>query len=190
MMVRFGTWAKFWLVQAITVGRIVGALVFICVAFIPELRGVAAAAFSYCVLSDLIDGYVARRLKVATSFGQVLDLLGDKYLTIVSCVYAIHDGIWLLPCAFIILREVLSLSLRTLAAAGQAPLRSSRLIGGLVSGSLWLATFLLLIDYPIADPAFARVVFSVVAVFYLVYFPYQLAFGYRALKIIVQRELE
>ena len=50
------------------------------------LRWVALGIFSLACLSDLLDGFIARRLKQRTSLGAILDPLADKTLLITSFI--------------------------------------------------------------------------------------------------------
>ena len=51
--------------------------------------------------TDLIDGYLARRLEAETYLGKVVDLISDKSMTIVSLLYAAARGISIFPLALI-----------------------------------------------------------------------------------------
>lgn len=57
------------------------------------LRFVALGIFALAVISDGLDGYLARRRKEFTRAGAILDPLADKILLITSliCVYLIKD---------------------------------------------------------------------------------------------------
>lgn len=53
---------------------------------VTEAYGLAAAIFLAAALSDLLDGYVARRFKVVTKLGAFLDPVGDKLNMLVATV--------------------------------------------------------------------------------------------------------
>jgi len=82
----------------VTIFRILSVPVFIAtvVYYNPQrdfLRFVALGIFSLAVISDVIDGYIARRYREKTKAGAVLDPLADKLLLISAfiCLYLTKD---------------------------------------------------------------------------------------------------
>jgi CDP-diacylglycerol--glycerol-3-phosphate 3-phosphatidyltransferase len=78
----------------VTIGRILLVPFFIAtvLSFSPErpyLRWVALSLFLIAVISDIIDGYIARRFHQKTKAGAILDPLADKILLISAfiCLY-------------------------------------------------------------------------------------------------------
>src|SRR5574344_1003429 len=70
-------------VNAITLFRLLGAFILIPVYFMFDLK--VASIFSLTLfLTDLIDGFLARKFKVSTFFGSSMDALSDKVLGSVS----------------------------------------------------------------------------------------------------------
>jgi CDP-diacylglycerol--glycerol-3-phosphate 3-phosphatidyltransferase len=81
-----------------------------------ELLG--AAIFGIASFSDWLDGYLARRRKQVTAFGQVIDPLADKLLTSAAFISLVQMGLapaWMV--AVIIGREFAVTGLRNLAYA-------------------------------------------------------------------------
>ncbi len=84
----------------ITVCRIV-AVPFLIVAVLyytpaqDQLRFVALGIFSFAVISDMVDGYVARHYRQRTKAGAILDPVADKLLLISAflCLYKVGDTI-------------------------------------------------------------------------------------------------
>tara|TARA_B100001057_G_scaffold167063_2_gene167775 strand:+ start:2044 stop:2589 length:546 start_codon:yes stop_codon:yes gene_type:complete len=73
----------------------------------------AAALFTLASLSDWLDGYLARRLNIATKLGAFLDPVADKLLvTTVLIMLAERFSALLLPAIVIISREIVISSLR------------------------------------------------------------------------------
>lgn len=117
-------------------GRIVlGAVTWLRVALVPviislivigpEVDGAFVAAvvlFTIAALTDLLDGYLARRWSFSTRLGTFLDTTADKLLvsgTLLALVEVGRTTAWI---AFIIIgREILVLGLKGAVAAGGAP---------------------------------------------------------------------
>jgi CDP-diacylglycerol--glycerol-3-phosphate 3-phosphatidyltransferase len=79
---------------------------------------VGAAIFALASLTDWLDGYLARRRKQVTSFGQLMDPLADKLLVTAAFVSIVQMGLapaWMV--AVILGREFLVTVLRSIAAS-------------------------------------------------------------------------
>jgi CDP-diacylglycerol--glycerol-3-phosphate 3-phosphatidyltransferase len=75
----------------------------------------ATAIFSLAALTDLLDGYLARKLGQISKLGAFLDPVADKLMVAVVLVLVVqqHPTIWLaLPAAVIIGREITVSALR------------------------------------------------------------------------------
>jgi CDP-diacylglycerol--glycerol-3-phosphate 3-phosphatidyltransferase len=89
---------------------------------------VAAAIFGIASLTDWLDGYLARRRKQITAFGQFIDPFADKLLTIgafISLVQLELAPAWMV--AIIVGREFAVTALRTLAHARGSTMPASPL---------------------------------------------------------------
>ncbi len=77
--------------------------------------GIAATLFTIAALTDMADGYLARRWHITTTLGAFLDSVADKVLVVGSLVVLIEVGrAW---AAFIIIgRELAVMGLRGVAA--------------------------------------------------------------------------
>jgi CDP-diacylglycerol--glycerol-3-phosphate 3-phosphatidyltransferase len=89
---------------------------------------IGAAIFGLASLTDWLDGYLARRRKQVTPFGQVIDPLADKLLTsaaLISLVQMELAPAWMV--AIIIGREFAVTGLRSLAYARGVTIAASPL---------------------------------------------------------------
>ena len=90
--------------------------------FYTEHRWIAGLLFAIASITDLLDGYIARRTGKTSSFGTFLDPTADK-LTVISALVLLvgmHGELWLtLPGLVIVCRELLVSSLREWMAERQ-----------------------------------------------------------------------
>ena len=112
----------------LTIGRLFLTALFVAVMSIPDqlLKSVdlldyritiATLFFLIASLTDFLDGYIARKLKLVTDFGKLMDPLVDKILT--SAVFIILTKENMIPAWItitIISREFLVTGLRLLAS--------------------------------------------------------------------------
>ena len=80
----------------------------------------ALALYLAAVLTDWVDGYVARRMKTISAFGKIADPIADKILVLGAFIALLRNRELDIPLwgVFLILaRELLMGGLRTLAAA-------------------------------------------------------------------------
>lgn len=107
---------------------VVPVMVFTRAAQIDNHFEIAAILFLVAALTDVLDGYWARRTTGGTVLGAFLDTTADKILvtgTLLALVSVGHVSIW--PAAVIIFREFLVMALRGVVAQG----------GRIVPPSMW-----------------------------------------------------
>ena len=103
----------------LTVSRIILAPVFLALVLIEDVwaRALALLVFVVAALTDLYDGYLARKTGVVTGFGKFMDPLAYKILTssaLVAFVALGYARVWMvLP---IVVRELFITGLRSVAA--------------------------------------------------------------------------
>jgi cardiolipin synthase (CMP-forming) len=136
---------RVWLVESISLFRLVAALLFAFIAFKNMPIAVVAGLYVLAMATDVIDGYAARKLNVETYFGKVLDLVGDKSLTGVSLLYAAGCGINVFPLAMIAIREIIMLGARMIIVEGTQLFPTNRILGGMMWLLLWGNTLFLVL---------------------------------------------
>ncbi|PCH52134.1 MAG: CDP-diacylglycerol--glycerol-3-phosphate 3-phosphatidyltransferase [Cellvibrionales bacterium] len=75
----------------------------------------SGALFGIAALTDLLDGYLARRLKLETPFGAFLDPVADKLIVAVALVLLLEQNasaLFAIPAMVIIGREIVVSALR------------------------------------------------------------------------------
>lgn len=103
--------------NVLTLLRIALIPVFVAVYYLPLpwANAVSALIFAGAALTDLLDGYLARRLGQTSRFGAFLDPVADKLMVAVVLVFLLeaHPTPWLAaPAAVIIGREITISALR------------------------------------------------------------------------------
>ncbi|MCL1785997.1 MAG: CDP-diacylglycerol--glycerol-3-phosphate 3-phosphatidyltransferase [Alphaproteobacteria bacterium] len=101
-------------VNSLTAFRFVAAFAIIpC--FIYEFFGLAFVLFLLAAITDFFDGYLARKFKVATKLGGVMDHIADKFLiAITSILIAMLWPMWFIsvPVILMLCRELYVSGLR------------------------------------------------------------------------------
>lgn len=94
------------LVNAVTVLRIAGSLALLAVV---PLSAPYFAVYAVCAMSDVLDGWIARRAKVASAFGASLDSAADAifaFALIASLlsVVRLSTALWLWMAAIVLIK--------------------------------------------------------------------------------------
>ena len=116
---------RFWnLPNSITALRMLAVPVLLVLPLFPGPAGsrVVAWIFIVAAVTDIIDGWLARRGQQVTQIGQLLDPLADKLLVTTSLIVLLSVGRippWALPLVVVIIgRELAVTGLRGIASAG------------------------------------------------------------------------
>lgn len=130
------------LVNMITMIRVIG--VFLLLPIYIKYGGVATAILSIgCYLTDLIDGYIARKAHVSTFFGSMFDGIADKLFTLANLVLLVKiSKNAILPISF----EILIVIIQSIKFSQNENVQSSKVgkiktwIIGITVISLYLIT--------------------------------------------------
>ena len=104
----------------LTVSRILLIPVFVLIfsSPTPGRSLVAAIVFVVAAITDLLDGYLARRRSQVTKLGRLLDPIADKLLVLSALILLVQfDRVGALVAILIIAREVAVTGVRAIAAA-------------------------------------------------------------------------
>lgn len=97
---------------------------------IPVSQFLAGIVFIVASVTDYLDGYLARKLNLVTSFGAFFDPMADKLLVIAAFILLIDKGVVPSWAVFIIIaRELLVTGLRVLLATHDGKVMSAALPG-------------------------------------------------------------
>lgn len=135
--------------------RILLIPVFVVVYYIPISWAAPAAAFIFWLagVTDLLDGYLARRLNQQTAFGAFLDPVADKIMVAVALVMIVehYENLWIaIPAMIMICREIIISALREwMAELGQRASVAVSSIGKIKTAAQMFALFLLIWQYSV-----------------------------------------
>ncbi|MCP5077545.1 MAG: CDP-diacylglycerol--glycerol-3-phosphate 3-phosphatidyltransferase [Psychromonas sp.] len=124
--------------------------VFVVVYYLPVSWAGPMAAFIFWLagITDILDGYLARKLNQSTPFGAFLDPVADKIMVAVSLVMIVEHYvvIWItIPAMIMICREIVISALREwMAEIGQRASVAVSHIGKIKTFSQMMALFLLI----------------------------------------------
>jgi CDP-diacylglycerol--glycerol-3-phosphate 3-phosphatidyltransferase len=135
----------------ITLLRFALTIIMIIFYFIDTVHSFILPLFVLAALSDWLDGYLARKMKLQTSFGAFLDQFADKFLVASSLIILAvsYQTVWItLPTLLIINRDLLMASFRHFASEQQLShlVEVNRL--GKMKTAIQLIAIGLLLSYP------------------------------------------
>jgi phosphatidylglycerophosphate synthase len=119
-----------------------------------------------------------------------MDVFGDRYLTVVSLLYAGFRGVSLSFLAVILLREIYSVAMRMVQIDGRGVMMSNPKVGGAVHIVIAIGTLNLVCRPGAMVTFYAETPFLAVAVFYLIYFPWTLVRSWSTLTKSIRSDLE
>ncbi len=147
---------RFWNApNAITLGRIAASFLLLLLPLFDGPVGSLVIGFGFLAVSltDLLDGYLARRNASVTRIGKLLDPLADKVLAMTAMIMLValpgRIPVWGVPMVVLILgREIAVTGLRGLASSEGILLHASAL-GKWKTGFQIAALTCLLLHYPL-----------------------------------------
>jgi CDP-diacylglycerol--glycerol-3-phosphate 3-phosphatidyltransferase len=122
----------FQLPNALTVLRILLVPVFALAFMVPGETGRLSAFAIFCLagVSDVLDGFAARKLQASSEFGRMLDPIADKILVGIALVMLVARhivfGFELVPALVILAREILVSGLREFLATASVSVPVTR----------------------------------------------------------------
>ena len=126
---------------------------FVVCYYLPVSWAAPAAAFIFWLagITDILDGYLARKLDQTTPFGAFLDPVADKIMVAVSLVMIVehYAVIWItIPAMIMICREIIISALREwMAELGERASVAVSSLGKIKTTSQMGALFLLIWQY-------------------------------------------
>ena len=106
----------------------------------------ALVIFITAGVTDIVDGYLARKLKIESTFGKLLDPLADKLLVLSALISFVTMGLiyaWMV--ALIVLRDVVVTTIRFLLERSATPMATSNVAKG--KTAVQIAIVILILSY-------------------------------------------
>jgi len=127
---------------------------------------------SFLFMTDFFDGYLARKWKVTTLTGAVLDLLADKTLVIVLLLTAVIDqNVSLILFILIAAREVYSMIIRFKKLRRNEGLIKASMIGKTKTTLQFIALAMVILNWP-SQMVYTILLWVVVVLSYYSFFDY------------------
>jgi CDP-diacylglycerol--glycerol-3-phosphate 3-phosphatidyltransferase len=96
---------------------LIPVFVLVFVAPTPDRSLIAAVIFTIAAVTDLLDGYIARRTGQVTKLGKLLDPIADKLLVLSALILLVNiDRVSALVAILVIARELAVTGIRAIAA--------------------------------------------------------------------------
>ena len=139
----------------LTLLRIILIPVLVLVFYLPGQWSyqLSAAIFGLAALTDMLDGYLARRLRQISVFGAFLDPVADKLMVAVALVLLVQDNpspLFAIPAVVIIGREIAISALREwMSEIGERTKVAVSVIGKIKTITQMVAILLLLYKLPL-----------------------------------------
>jgi CDP-diacylglycerol--glycerol-3-phosphate 3-phosphatidyltransferase len=134
--------------NVLTLGRIVLIPVFVLVFMdpTPDRSLLAAVIFTAAAVTDLLDGYIARKTGQITKLGKLLDPIADKLLVLSALILLVNiDRVGALVAILIIARELTVTGIRAIAA-GERMIIAAQTMGKYKMALQVVAIVLLILD--------------------------------------------
>ena len=140
-----------------TIGRILATPLFIYLLFLggANTYPIALVIFILAGISDILDGYLARRLQVESRLGKMLDPVADKILVLSAFAsFVTMDLIYLWMVILIVLRDITITAMRYILEKRDMPMVTSPKAKGKtavqVSSVIFILAYLSMQSYGVA----------------------------------------
>lgn len=135
----------------ITMLRIVMIPLFIGCFYLPvaENTYIAGAVFVLAYFTDVLDGVYARKHKLVTDFGKLMDPVADKMLTVSALVMVVAQDRLSPVIAIVIIARELFVSGFRIVGASKGKVMAAGTLGKIKTVSQFVAISLILFDNPI-----------------------------------------
>lgn len=127
---------------------------------------VAGGILAVSCLTDLIDGWIARRFNMITNLGKVLDPLADKLtqFALVLCLAIRYNFLWYIVVLFVV-KEVFQLVAGGCRLLRRNMMLKGALITGKISTTVLFISLIILVVFPTLHTTAVKIIAAVDTVF-------------------------
>ncbi len=135
----------------LTILRIILVPVFVACFYLP-MQGamyLAGAVFILAYVTDMLDGYIARKYDLVTDFGKLMDPMADKLLTAAAMIMLTAEGMCSPVATLVTIGRELVISAFRLVSATQGVVIAAGSIGKLKTLTQFIGISLMLLGNPV-----------------------------------------
>jgi len=124
--------------NALTLSRLLLIPVFILVFL--NYGPYALIVFSVASITDILDGYIARKNNIVTTFGKIADPMADKFMTItvLSCLISIERSMWIFLIFYFVKESLLAVGIIVIYRKSGGEIQEAKFLGKLAMCSTFL----------------------------------------------------
>lgn len=165
-------------IQSLSIYRAVAAFIFMLFyTVIPSELNTFLLITAY--LSDLLDGYLAKKYGLTTIGGKLLDLFSDKYLNCILIIFLIVEKYALLPLLIILTKEIFVLSFRSIEIDGKFVISTNRITGGIMSA---MVGGIAILHINSILPSLIGIIINILGIANFIYLIYKIVSNFSVLK--------
>lgn len=124
--------------NALTLSRLLLVPVFILVFL--NYGPYALIVFSAAAITDILDGYIARKNNLVTTFGKIADPAADKFMTItvLSCLISVESSMWIFLIFYFVKESLLAVGVIVTYKKNRGEIQGAKFLGKLAMCSTFL----------------------------------------------------
>ena len=108
----------------------------------------AAGVFLLAAITDFLDGYIARRQKLVTTFGKFADPVADKQLVLTAMIFLVQMALLPAWAVCIVAARELAVDGLRLVAAGRGQVVAAKMLGKLKTNAQFLCVLSAMLSLP------------------------------------------
>ena len=118
---------------------------------------ISGIVFIVAGISDVLDGYLARKFKLQSDFGRLMDPFADKLLqiTVAFCIASVEKSLMWVPVVLILKELVMILGAARLLKKENIVVSANKF--GKISSTLYFLVFMIILFFPDINPQIKQI---------------------------------